>query len=259
MTAAGRRRAGHVTSQGMMRPIFDVADIMKKRDPDVAMDFATYQGGGHGRRANVPATSSSISSRSPRAARPRPATRSSRAAAAAGRQGDGREHLHAGLAGHQRRRASRRVHAISVHANNGYATSTNCTSGRRACSTERLRKLPQLADVATDQQNGAATVSLTIDRDQAARFGIQPSLIDATLYDAIGQRQVAQYFTQVNNYRIIFLEVHAADAGRSGAVRQALRRFAAHGRPGPAVEPGEGRHQQERTISRSVTRASTRR
>ena len=70
----------------------------------------------------------------------------------------------------------------------------------------RLQSLPQLADVATDQQSGAATVSLTIDRDQASRFGIQPSLIDATIYDAIGQRQVAQYFTQINNYRII-LEV----------------------------------------------------
>ena len=41
-------------------------------------------------------------------------------------------------------------------------------------------------------------LSLTIDRDQAARFGIQPALIDQTLYDAFGQRQVAQYFTQLN-------------------------------------------------------------
>jgi multidrug efflux pump subunit AcrB len=44
---------------------------------------------------------------------------------------------------------------------------------------------------------------LTIDRDQAARFGIQPQLIDDTLYDAFGQRQVAQYFTQLNSYHVV--------------------------------------------------------
>jgi multidrug efflux pump subunit AcrB len=49
-------------------------------------------------------------------------------------------------------------------------------------------------------------LTLTIDRDQAARFGIQPQLIDDTLYDAFGQRQVAQYFTDINNYHVI-LEV----------------------------------------------------
>jgi HAE1 family hydrophobic/amphiphilic exporter-1 len=68
---------------------------------------------------------------------------------------------------------------------------------------ERLRRLPQLTDLATDQQNGAATASVTIDRDRAASFGIQPQLIDATLYDAIGQRQIAQYFTQLNSYHVV--------------------------------------------------------
>jgi hydrophobe/amphiphile efflux-1 (HAE1) family protein len=71
---------------------------------------------------------------------------------------------------------------------------------------EKLATLPQLKDVATDQQNGGGTLSLTIDRDQAARFGIQPALIDETLYDAFGQRQVAQYFTQLNTYHVL-LEV----------------------------------------------------
>jgi hydrophobe/amphiphile efflux-1 (HAE1) family protein len=70
----------------------------------------------------------------------------------------------------------------------------------------KLKTLPQLADVATDQQTGGDTLTLTIDRDAAARFGIQPQLIDDTLYDAFGQRQVAQYFTQVNSYHVI-LEV----------------------------------------------------
>jgi HAE1 family hydrophobic/amphiphilic exporter-1 len=74
---------------------------------------------------------------------------------------------------------------------------------------ERFRKLPQLADVASDQQNSAATATLTIDRARAAAFGISPALIDATIYDAIGQRQVAQYFTQINSYHVV-LEVTPA-------------------------------------------------
>ncbi len=71
---------------------------------------------------------------------------------------------------------------------------------------ERFRQLPQLTDVVSDLQNAAATAQLTIDRDRASSLGITPALIDATIYDAIGQRQVAQYFTQINSYRVI-LEV----------------------------------------------------
>ncbi len=67
----------------------------------------------------------------------------------------------------------------------------------------KLRSLPELRDVATDQQNAGTTLTLTIDRDMASRFGIQPQLIDDTLYDAFGQRQVTQYFTQVNTYQVI--------------------------------------------------------
>ena len=68
---------------------------------------------------------------------------------------------------------------------------------------DKMKALPQLRDVASDQQNSSTTLSMTIDRDQAARFGIQPSLIDATLYDAFGQRQVTQYFTQLNSYHVV--------------------------------------------------------
>ncbi len=70
----------------------------------------------------------------------------------------------------------------------------------------KFKTLPELSDVATDQQNGGATVTLAIDRDQAARFGIETQTIDNTLYDAFGQRQVAQYFTDVNSYHVV-LEV----------------------------------------------------
>jgi HAE1 family hydrophobic/amphiphilic exporter-1/multidrug efflux pump len=70
----------------------------------------------------------------------------------------------------------------------------------------KLRTLPELQDAASDQQTNAAAVTMTIDRDTAARFGIQPQLIDDTLYDAFGQRQVAQYFTQLSQYKVV-LEV----------------------------------------------------
>jgi hydrophobe/amphiphile efflux-1 (HAE1) family protein len=68
---------------------------------------------------------------------------------------------------------------------------------------DRLKALPELRDVASDQQTGGGTLTLTIDRDQAARFGIQPQLIDNILYDAFGQREVTQYFTQLNSYHVV--------------------------------------------------------
>ncbi len=68
---------------------------------------------------------------------------------------------------------------------------------------DKMKTLPELRDVATDQQTAGTTLTLTIDRDSASRFGIQPQLIDDTLYDAFGQRQVAQYFTQLNSYHVI--------------------------------------------------------
>ncbi|PZM07985.1 efflux RND transporter permease subunit [Rhizobium tubonense] len=68
---------------------------------------------------------------------------------------------------------------------------------------EKFKTMPELADVATDQQNDGSTVTLSIDRDQASRFGISPELIDNTLYDAFGQRQVTQYFTDLNSYHVI--------------------------------------------------------
>jgi hydrophobe/amphiphile efflux-1 (HAE1) family protein len=67
----------------------------------------------------------------------------------------------------------------------------------------KLRSLPELRDVGSDLQSNGTTLKLTIDRDMASRFGIQPQQIDDTLYDAFGQRQVTQYFTQVNTYEVI--------------------------------------------------------
>ena len=66
-----------------------------------------------------------------------------------------------------------------------------------------LKELPQLKDVSSDQQSNAGAVNLTIDRDAAGRFGIAPADIDAAIYNLIGQRQVAQYFTQLNSYHVV--------------------------------------------------------
>ena len=71
---------------------------------------------------------------------------------------------------------------------------------------EKLRTLPELRDVASDQQAAGLQARLTIDRDTASRLGVLPQAIDDTLYDAFGQRQVSTIFTQLNQYRVI-LEV----------------------------------------------------
>ena len=68
---------------------------------------------------------------------------------------------------------------------------------------DKLKTLPMLRDVATDQQMSGTTLTIDINRDRAARFGLTPQQIDDTLYDAFGQRQVAQYFTQQNSYHVI--------------------------------------------------------
>jgi multidrug efflux pump len=67
----------------------------------------------------------------------------------------------------------------------------------------RLKQLPELEDVATDQQPGGLAVYLVIDRVTASRLGIAPSTIDNTLYDAFGQRQISTMYTQVNQYHVV--------------------------------------------------------
>ena len=70
----------------------------------------------------------------------------------------------------------------------------------------RLEALPQLRDVASDQQLSGLETRVVIDRDTASRLGITPQMIDDALYDAFGQRQIAIMFTQLNQYRVV-LEV----------------------------------------------------
>jgi len=67
----------------------------------------------------------------------------------------------------------------------------------------KLKGLPQLADVVTDQQLGGLATAVAIDRATASRFGITPETIDNTLYDAFGQRQINTLYTQLNQYHVI--------------------------------------------------------
>jgi hydrophobe/amphiphile efflux-1 (HAE1) family protein len=69
-----------------------------------------------------------------------------------------------------------------------------------------MKKLPELQDVASDQQIAAPHLAIEIDRDAASRLGLTPALIDDTLYDAFGQRQVATIYTSTNQYKVV-LEV----------------------------------------------------
>ena len=68
---------------------------------------------------------------------------------------------------------------------------------------QKLQALPQLRDVATDQQTSGLAASLVIDRVTASRMGITPQVIDETLYDAFGQRQISTLYTQLNQYHVV--------------------------------------------------------
>jgi multidrug efflux pump subunit AcrB len=107
--------------------------------------------------------------------------------------------------------------------------------------------------VASDQEMAGGTATLSIDRDQAARFGIQPQVIDNTLYDAFGQREVAQYFTQLNSYYVI-LEVPPDEEGKLATLNK-LYVKSSNGTPIPLstfvhfttdkIEPLEVNHQSQ--------------
>jgi multidrug efflux pump len=68
---------------------------------------------------------------------------------------------------------------------------------------DKLKGLPQLRDLATDEQPGGLQASLVIDRPTASRLGITPAAVDNTLYDAFGQRQILTLFTQLNQYHLV--------------------------------------------------------
>ncbi|MEO7100448.1 MAG: efflux RND transporter permease subunit [Luteolibacter sp.] len=68
---------------------------------------------------------------------------------------------------------------------------------------ERLKKIPELRDVASDQESTPPALNIEIDRQAASRFGITTEAINTALYNAFGERQVAQFYTQVSQYKIV--------------------------------------------------------
>jgi hydrophobe/amphiphile efflux-1 (HAE1) family protein len=88
---------------------------------------------------------------------------------------------------------------------------------------EKLKKLPQLRDVTSDQQTSGQELALQIDRDTAARLGVTVKQIDDTLYDAFGQRQVATRFTQLNQYRVVMEVVPSLQEDARGLSHLYLR------------------------------------
>lgn len=96
-----------------------------------------------------------------------------------------------------------------------------------------LRSIPIIVDVNSDQQNRGLQSTVVCDRETASRFGISPRLIDATLYDAFGQRQVSTMYKPLNQYHVVIV--------RSPAGRQV--RLDAIARYGPAIAPLPVNHQ----------------
>ena len=99
----------------------------------------------------------------------------------------------------------------------------------------KLKSLPELEDVATDQQTGGLAVSLVIDRVTASRLGIAPSTIDNTLYDAFGQRQINTMYTQLNQYHVILETVPAFQTDPNTLQRLYIQANASSGTSGPGA------------------------
>jgi len=114
----------------------------------------------------------------------------------------------------------------------------------------RMRKIPGLVDVNSDQQIKGLEASLTIDRATAARLGVTPAAIDETLYDAFGQRQVSTMYTSLNQYHVIlemdpkFLEgPESLDLVRVRSADGTLVPLSAFARYEPSTAPLQVNHQ----------------
>ena len=108
----------------------------------------------------------------------------------------------------------------------------------------KLKTLPILADVSTDLLVNGPQLTVNIDRDRASSFGITPQLIDDTLNDALGQRQVVQYYTQLSTYNVV-LEILPELQGMSDVLSKDLHKVAGDGADDPAIDAGELQHQED--------------
>jgi hydrophobe/amphiphile efflux-1 (HAE1) family protein len=109
---------------------------------------------------------------------------------------------------------------------------------------EKLRGLPELRDVSSDQQTNALQLSLDIDRDTASRLGILPQAVDDALYDSFGQRQVATIFTQLNQYRVVLEAKPELQADPESLDRVYVRSVSGNQVPLAAI----ARYRPERTL-----------
>ena len=80
--------------------------------------------------------------------------------------------------------------------------------------TERLHANPAFRDLSNDLQLGASVTRIDIDRQAAARFGLTTADVDQALYDAFGQRQISEFQTETNQYKVI-LEIDARQRGKA--------------------------------------------
>ncbi|HWY68726.1 MAG TPA: multidrug efflux RND transporter permease subunit [Terriglobales bacterium] len=96
--------------------------------------------------------------------------------------------------------------------------------------SDKMRQMPELRDVASDQQNHGLEVTVVIDRETASRLGITPAQIDNTLYDAFGQRQVSVMYSGINQYHVV-MEVDP----KFSQGPEALRSIYVHSRNGTEV------------------------
>jgi multidrug efflux pump len=113
---------------------------------------------------------------------------------------------------------------------------------------DKLKALPELRDVASDQQNHGLLAVLTIDRDTASRLGILPADVDNTLYDAFGQRLVSTIFTQLNQYHVV-LEVDPQFQQNP----EDLKSIYVHSSSGQAPSSGSGSSISATTVQLSPT------
>ena len=114
-----------------------------------------------------------------------------------------------------------------------------------------MQKLPELQDVASDQQSAAPHIAITVDRDAASRLGLSANLIDQTLYDAFGQRQIATIYTSTNQYKVVMevapqfrndpnalSKIYMADSDRRPGTAEHVRAFHPHARAAVGQPPG---------------------
>jgi multidrug efflux pump len=111
----------------------------------------------------------------------------------------------------------------------------NELNAQTARFVEKLKTLPELEDVATDQQLGGNAIYMTIDRATASRLGIAPTTIDNTLYDAFGQRQINTMYTQLNQYHVILEATPAFQQSVESLDQIYIQQGAANGTTGAAA------------------------